>query len=377
MKSIKYIGFYNAFNNINENRNTFLSATNKMDYIASKLKQIGMDVEFVSPSWTNNNKYYKGKTIQLEESIYLKLFPTLPWNKYSKILSILYSQLLLFLFLLFHTSKNEKVIAYHSLFLMYPLYYAKKIRRFNLILEVEEIYQDVNNFPKPITKMENKMFGIADQYIFSTELLNENLNIKNKPYSVIYGTYQVEEERKFKFDDDKIHVVYAGTFDPKKGGSAAAAAAAAHLDSNYHVHIIGFGSEKDIKSLKDLISDISKKTNCTLTYDGLLKGEEYIQFIQSCDIGLSTQQPEAKYNETSFPSKVLSYLSNGLRVVSIRIRAIEESEISDLLYFYDNDSPEEIASTIKRIDFSNKYDSREKISKLSERFVRDIKELIK
>ena len=49
--------------------------------------------------------------------------------------------------------------------------------------------------------------------------------IRDRPYIVVNGTYHSEFERDAGFADDKIHCVYAGTFDPTKGGADAAAAA--------------------------------------------------------------------------------------------------------------------------------------------------------
>ena len=72
----------------------------------------------------------------------------------------------------------------------------------------------------------------------------------------------------------------------------------------------------------------------------MLSGEDYIRFIQSCDIGLSTQNPDAAFNATSFPSKILSYMANGLRVVSIRIPAIERSAVGNEVMFYNEQTPE-------------------------------------
>ena len=266
-------------------------------------------------------------------------------------------------------------MVYHSLSLIVPLLLAKKIKNFKIILEVEEIYTDVIDYGKKIRKLEFKMIKSAEKYIFPTELLNEKINKKNKPYCIIYGTYKVEDDKNVNFQDDKIHIVYAGTFDPRKGG-AAAAEAAAYLDEKYHIHIIGFGSEDEKIYLQNLIKEVSKNTKCAVTYDGLYKGEEYIKFLQKCDIGLSTQTPNAEYNDTSFPSKVLSYMANGLRVVSIRIKALEKAEISDLLYYYDKDCPKEIASAIKNINLLDKYNSREKIRTLDRKFMQDIKKLM-
>ena len=139
---------------------------------------------------------------------------------------------------------------------------------------------------------------------------------------------------------------------------------------------MGFGSEEDKQNLLKTIEDVSKKTECTVTYDGLKSGEEYIRFIQSCDIGLSTQNPDAAFNATSFPSKILSYMANGLRVVSIRIPAIESSAIGDYMYYYDRQTPEAIAKAIMQVDLNDGYNGREIISKLDKKFTKEIAELI-
>ena len=375
-QKIKYIGYYDTDENNIEKRGYALAATNKMDYICSALNKAGYEVLIVSPSKTKSNKYYKGKKTAINENVNLKLFPTFPWGNYlQKAISIIMGDIMLILYLITQTKKNEPILVYHSLGLKNIVRFAKKIKGFKVILEVEEVYQDVMLYSKRTRKSEYKNFNIADKYIFPTVLLNQKLNINNVPYSIISGTYQVEEDRKCKFDDGKIHVVYAGTFDPRKGG-ALAAAAAAYLPKNYHVHIIGFGSNDDTSMLLSTIEDVSKKTEATLTYDGLLSGEEYIRFLQKCDIGLSTQIPGATYNETSFPSKILSYMANGLRVVSVRIKAIEISDVGQAVYYYDEPSPEVIANVIKSIDILEPYDSRELIRDLDKDFVREIKELI-
>ena len=103
-----------------------------------------------------------------------------------------------------------------------------------------------------------------------------------------------------------------------------------------------------------------------MSYDGLLSGEDYIRFIQSCDIGLSTQNPDAAFNATSFPSKILSYMANGLRVVSIRIPAIEQSAVGDMLIYYDKQTPQEIARAIRAVQMDALYHSRVRIQALDQ-----------
>lgn len=377
INEIKYIGFYELLES-KLKRNSCLSAINKMNYIAKSITRTGKNVKIISPAWYTDKNVLKTleKHTKINENITLIEAPSFATrNKVTMRLKRIYTQIWLFFYLLFNVNKEEEILVYHSLSLIVPLLLAKKIKNFKIILEVEEIYTDVIDYGKKIRKLEFKMIKSAEKYIFPTELLNEKINKKNKPYCIIYGTYKVEDDKNVNFQDDKIHIVYAGTFDPRKGG-AAAAEAAAYLDEKYHIHIIGFGSEDEKIYLQNLIKEVSKNTKCAVTYDGLYKGEEYIKFLQKCDIGLSTQTPNAEYNDTSFPSKVLSYMANGLRVVSIRIKALEKAEISDLLYYYDKDCPKEIASAIKNINLLDKYNSREKIRTLDRKFMQDIKKLM-
>ena len=156
-----------------------------------------------------------------------------------------------------------------------------------------------------------------------------------------------------------------------------AVAAAEWLPENYHVHIIGFGSNIETEHIKNTINKININSKAKVTYDGLLAGEEYIQFLQKCQIGLSTQNPDADFNDTSFPSKILSYMANGLIVVTIRIPAVETSAIGKDVYYYEMQKPKAIAETIMNISMNNSYDGRKRIEELDEKFREDLSGLLK
>lgn len=374
---MKYIAYYDIKKYASENRKYVLAAVNKMQYICNALHSVGENVDIISVSGTKNKKFCRGRVDKLDFGS-LKCFPSFPnLNALFRRIDSIFIRICLFGYLLKNAKKNENVIVYHGVDYGNAIAWAKKIKGFKLILEVEEIYQDVNSLGKRKNKREYRDFEIADKYIFPTELLNKKLNYKNKPYCIIHGTYQVEPDRGESFNDGKIHVVYAGTFDSRKGGGAAAAAAAEWLPENYHVHILGFGSEKDKAAIIKIIEDVNKTSKAEVTFGGTLSGEEYIRFIQKCHIGLSTQNPNAAFNSTSYPSKILSYMSNGLRVVSINIPAIKDSAVGNDLYYYENQTPEEIAKAIMSVDLNDNYDGRKIIEKLDEKFKRDIERLIK
>lgn len=371
---MKYIGFYD---NENINSNISIAAVNKMNYISTALNSIGEDVEIISCSMNSFNTK-KACNKQISSNIKVKYFKRecISQYKIKRIYQYIKQRLKLFVYLLKSTDKNEQIIVYHSLSLMRSVYWAKKIKGFKLILELEEFYNDVKCESLFSKRMEKKFIECADKYIFPTEMLNEKFNIHKKKYAIVHGTYTVEENRNVSFNDDKIHVVYAGTFDPRKGGATAAVDTIMYLPKNYHINILGFGSKEEIYNIKQRIEEASNKSEATITYDGLLSGEEYIKFIQKCHIGLSTQNPDADFNATSFPSKILSYMANGLRVVSIRIPAIETSAISDDMYYYTEQTPENIAKAIMAININDGYDGKDKIMKLDKQFKQDLNYLI-
>lgn len=365
-------GSYRGFENYNLQYSP--AADQKGKYIIELLDKMQMPFNAISLSNTGNQNL---KWMPLMKVPCGKNGTFIVWGMFGKITKVIaYLQNILRLIqlnLFFNKlSCNDTVIVYHSLFIAKMITRMKIKRRFNLILETEEIYQDVVNCGKRFAKEEREVIKIADGYILATEALSKEIP-SDRPYIVINGTYHAEPKRNVSFDDGKVHCVYAGTFAPTKGG---AAAAAEFLPQNYHVHILGFGSDEQTNNLKKLIAEVQKKAQCTLTFDGLKSGEEYIKLLQKCQIGLCTQIPDAKYTETSFPSKILVYLANGLRVLSVRIPVVENSSVGKSLYYYDKQKPSEIAKAIMNIPLNNDYDSRDILRKLDIECEKNIKQLL-
>ena len=380
MSRIYYLGYYDTIENIEENRSCYLAATNKMSYIISAIEASGHCVEVVSPSVTRNNRFYKGKTIPIQNQSQVRLFATFPNSpRILRIIGRCITKLQMLIYLLRKLKKGDTVIAYHSLSLIRSIRFLKKIRRIRLILEVEEFYGDVMGKSK-VSQREQEFFQMADGYLFPAERLNQKVNVRKKPYTLICGTYQQEESRNCSFEkpewQGKIHCVYAGTLDPRKGGAELAMRAAEHLPENYHIHILGFGTEQEIQNTKNRVKDLAEICKCGISYDGCLKGEEFIRFLQCCQIGLSTHDSTGAFNDTSFPSKILTYMANGLQVVTIRIPVVEESPVGRWVYFYDEPLPEKIAKTIIKAYETDAEDRRNFISELDQDFVNTLRKMV-
>lgn len=354
------------------------AAVNKMNYICSLLDRNHKKTHIISCGMSTKKRYPKQRE-RLTKDTDIYYFPTIIRNQKSKLNRIkckIYENVMLFSFIMKYVKRKETILVYHSLLYMRCFRLAKRLKKFKVVLEVEENYNDVISKSKFSRNTENKFIEEADAYIFSNSLLNDLYNKDKKPYLVIHGSYKIEKRIVQIQEKKKIDVVYAGTFDENKGVMFAIDAAK-YLSEDYVMHIIGFGSERDIAKVKQRIEYISKTSKCHIQYDGLKTGIEYIEYIQKCDIGLSIQNPNAKFNNSSFPSKVLSYLVNGLAVVSIDIPAIKISEIANMVSFYDEQSPQKIAEAIQNVPIDNKMMIHNELDKLDKKMLKEMNWLYK
>lgn len=358
------------------NRNVTPSAITKGKYVASALASCSSEVEIVSLAYPTKDSqdevYY-----QVSENVICHLFK----GKYSNNRIIRYLNHKLYdkkirKYLKQKVKKDDIVVVYHSLANMKLVKYIKKNITDKIVYEVEEIYGDVINDEKTKIK-ELKAFKNASSYIFSNDYLNSIINTKQLPYVTCYGTYEIPTLYKEAFNDNLIHCLYAGTLDCQKQGAAIAINTARYLPNNYIIHILGFGTSQDLSYTKNLIDEINKQYGVTkVIYEGVKLNEEYLKFIQKCQIGLSTQNMDASFNDTSFPSKILSYMSNGLEVVSANIGVVKNSKISQYIHFYEVQDEKAIANVILNINLNAKSNNVDVVKELDKEFKEDLKAML-
>lgn len=357
------------------NRNVTPSAITKGKYVASALASCSSEVEIVSLAYPTKDSqdevYY-----QVSENVICHLFK----GKYSNNRIIRYLNHKLYdkkirKYLKQNVKKDDIIVVYHSLANMKLVKYIKKNITDKIVYEVEEIYGDVINDEKAKIK-ELKAFKNASSYIFSNDYLNSIINTKQLPYVTCYGTYEIPTLYKESFNDNLIHCLYAGTLAQNKG-ALNAINVAKYLPNNYLIHILGFGSEKDIADIKNAVNEVNNSYGTTkVIYEGLKLNEEYLKFIQKCQIGLCTQNIDAAFNTTSFPSKILSYMSNGLEVVGVNIAAIKNSKVGQYIQFYNVPDEKEIANAILNINLNNKTNNIDVVKELDKEFKEDLKDML-
>lgn len=376
MTRIKYFSYYGC-QDPGRRRYNSPAADTKIDYIIEVLNRIGYDVDLISPASASTANFQTGFVEHRKRNSFRYFSSLRKGGRLLRAVNYRFINLQFFLWCLFNIKHGEQILVYHSLGYDSLFIKLKKLKSIRIIGEIEEIYQDVAKQKPSQERNEYSFIDICDKYIFSNTILNERLNKEHKPYLVCHGIYKINEHEHVALNDGKIHALYSGTYDPNKGGAIASVKSAQFLDARYHIHITGFGRLEFENLVRAEVERVRPLTKCQVTFHGYLDDAKFMDLMQHCSIGLCTQDPTTQLNLTSFPSKILNYMANGLVVVSGRNRVIEESAVGDMITYYDVQNPECIARSIMEIrDY--RYDLEfERLRSLDNKFEKELKGIIR
>lgn len=355
MERIKYIVSYDLESNKHQNRLNILASANKINYIISVLNDLGYAVDIISTSQTLNKKCYKGNCATFGVNT-IRRFPT-TWRGgfLLKVINVLVMNFSILVYLIRNINKHEKIIIYHSVGNLWMLPVLKKIKKAYIIEEVEEIYGDIFGKPR-MSQKERSRLQNASAYIYPTKLLNPIVNANNKPFLVVHGAYKDNSHKYYSdqaagentnFEKGIYHIGYTGILDPKKG-CLNILEAAKHLDSTYHIHILGFGIEEEVRMVTATVEEYigNKGIECKVSYDGIRKGNAYTNYLKHLDLGICPIDASQDFVKTQFPSKVITYLVAGLPVLCSKAESVVTSDIAEAIMFYNGNRPEDIAKAI-------------------------------
>ena len=360
-KRIKYFCYYGD-KDATHSRDSSPAADTKIDYIIAALNNCSYGVDIIS-SATNESLQLSSSYSKIEQNNTYKFFLCIGKSKYGvlNLLDRVVRNIQLFIWCITHLKRNEQVMIYHSLGYVNVFIILSKLLRIRIIGDVEEIYQDVHDFSNFTKRNEFRFFKLCDKFMFPNTVLNDRINSKGIPSVVCHGIYRNAVLKYSKFTDGLIHVLYSGTFDPVKGGAVAAVKSCKYLDERYHLHITGFGDKSQVCAE---IEAIRNETKASISFHGYLDTAQFVELLQRCHIGLCTQDPTSRLNLTSFPSKILNYLSNGLVVLSGINDAITKSAVGDILFYYQEQTPKSISEGILKIGFPDYKVGRDRLEKL-------------
>lgn len=327
----------------------------KIKYVAAKF---GGDLRLISLS--PRKKCGRGRKIRAGYGTMKTLFSFGTGNGIAKKLNVILRKLYLFFLFRCVIRSRDNVILYHSY--AYTRFIGKycAVKKKRIVLEVEEVYGYNAVEDKPYLADEIASIKRFQKFILVNDYIAPELGIPEEDRVVSYGVVDPDYEKcERRFDREHIHVLYAGTIDMKKIGAASAVKSAEYLSDRYVLHIAGFGKEEAQKQLAQLIEENNRhEDRCRIEYHGMLKGEPLNALLDSCDIGISTNVMRPNFANNTFPSKIMTYMTHGLKVVSGYADAFRDAKIARNWSFFYSHEPKEIAFAIERAADTEATDDR-------------------
>jgi len=239
----------------------------------------------------------------------------------------IFASIILLIYLIKNRIKFTRVIFYNA--------------RIELLLGIvcvrlmgKKCYLDVEDYPTCDDSFINRIsFAICKNLCNSGVLTVSKYNeqrIRSKNMLSIYGVYtKVLSPRKIY---DTVNILVSGTLESDTGADLVY-----EMVSNYDklfsklsngitpvFHISGSGSF--MSKFKELSNTVP---NIFIVY-GNLSNTQYSDLIKNCHIGLSLKIPNSIIGDTTFPSKTIEYVKNGLCLVTTRV--------SDVPLLFNNNS---------------------------------------
>lgn len=371
MKKVYYIGYYVE----DEYAGDFFSVLSgklKMEYVYDKLIECGFNAKIISLCHKERKrKIKKRKDIRYFFSIPRK-------NKLLKIVNINLIKLQLMFWYLFKAKKQDVIVLYHSYVFTRFFNFLRKLKKIPMIIEVEEVYGFSSKGRLPYLEKEISYIKSYDKAILVNDYLPKELAFSNKSYVVSHGVCNfTARSAPSRFNDGKVHALYAGTLQPNKGGAQSAVKAAEFLPNNFVVDIFGHGHEECIKQITDEIDRINTQAGTQkVRYLGFKESKDLQEIMGMYDIGLSTNIIDPDFANNTFPSKIITYMSHGLSIVSGYAEAFDGIELSKKWSFFYEYTPEAIAEAIINYKPCTKEDNLRVLKKIDTNLSEWLKENI-
>lgn len=343
--------FICPFNNKHSGRLLSLAPSSEVcsRYITEAIKRAGdYHVDTLSLAGSLKN-YYTSSSVIIDEKETNHYFPSFSQRK-SK-LAIRVNQFILYLcifnYLLFRTTRKDKIVIFHD----YGFSHLYSLLRFfvprSYFYLIGEIYNAVYDRGEAKIKREIRRLEGGAGYIYANDRMDKLFQF-NKPYTVFYGAYTIDDREKIK-KNDVVNIVYAGKISSGTINDAFIAAdVAKYLPDNYKVYILGYGEDSDLRLLQTVCDEINReRQSMVVSYGGCLSGEEYDSFLNKCQYGLCTRALSNELSDYCFPSKVLVYMAHDMIPVCPKLSNLKNSKLAEGILFNNGImTAENLANTI-------------------------------
>jgi glycosyltransferase involved in cell wall biosynthesis len=141
-----------------------------------------------------------------------------------------------------------------------------------------------------------------------------------------------------------VHFVYSGHLDQVRGVDLLLDALSQLPAGGWHLDITGTGPLAS--RVAQLAQDSRWKDR--VAFHQYLPGDAYEELLATCQVGLNCQRPSDPVSEVTFPSKVFSYLSAGLMVLSSTASAMKRI-CGNGCFYYEEETSRSLAVAMTEV----------------------------
>lgn len=168
-------------------------------------------------------------------------------------------------------------------------------------------------------KIVNKYINIIDGYILLSKYMPERFSIGSKPYMIMEGIWNGNNERNEKksYDTQYKTILYTGGLTYRYGIANLIDAFMSLSNNNYRLLLCGKGD------CEEYIMAAAKKDK-RIHFLGQLAHKKIIELQQQADLLVNPRNSDEIYTRYSFPSKIMEYLASGTPTLLCKLPAIPE-----------------------------------------------------
>lgn len=208
----------------------------------------------------------------------------------------------------------------------------------------------------------------SDCYCFLTEPMAEAMGVRNKPFVVVEGMYNPNNNQNNDIEEivqnNEKMIFYAGALEEEYGIEHLLRAFSMIKNDNYSLYIAGAGG-----SVEEIVR--MGQSDCRIKYLGIITPEEVKEYQKKATVLVNPRTSEKEYVKYSFPSKTMECLASGKPFVAHKLPCIPK-EYDRYINYPEDETDEGLAKKIIEV-CERSYSIRRKDSESSKRFILDNK----
>lgn len=250
----------------------------------------------------------------------------------------------------FHVVRNVKrgdLIIMHNYYISYSLLalYCSMRYKSTIIIDYEDgrhlIDKGISWYLCRLAEILGKRF--VKGAILANSLLSKRLPV-NIPKIVIPGFYTPRSTRFNPSINSCVRFLYAGTLDETRGVDLLLDAISLIPIDGWALDISGAGPlESRVRELASNPKYIEK-----VFFHSVLDSRKYLNLISNAHVGLNPQRLNDPISAVTFPSKIFSYLSAELLILTSEACGVRDV-LGDLCIYYQKDDPVSLATAMIKV----------------------------